>query len=61
MDQAEVTFDQAAEFWRGFDLDGRRTVLDQQCMEMREAKAQTSEARKRLNELTKEFRSSTYV
>lgn len=29
----------AAEFWREFDIDGKRLSLDKQCVEMKELKA----------------------
>ena len=45
------------EFWRSFDLDGNRQVLDKQVLEMREAKANSLNGRKRLNAITKTFRS----
>jgi CelD/BcsL family acetyltransferase involved in cellulose biosynthesis len=54
--QAHAELEEVLAYWRGFDLDGKRLNLDQQCVEMREARAQTLEARKRLNELTKEWR-----
>jgi homeobox protein cut-like len=44
------------EFWKEFDLDGRRAGLDKQCTEMREAKTASIAGRKKLNELTKSFR-----
>lgn len=50
---------QILEFWRDFDLDGRRVSLDKQCMEMREMKTTSMTGRKHLNELTKTFRSKT--
>lgn len=45
------------EFWRDFNLDGRREGLDKQCLEMREMKTASMNGRKHLNELTKTFRS----
>jgi homeobox protein cut-like len=44
------------DFWKEFDLDGRRLVLDKTCIEVREAKTSSINGRKRLNELTKSFR-----
>jgi homeobox protein cut-like len=48
---------QILEYWRDFDLEGRRISLDKQCMEMREMKTTSMNGRKHLNELTKTFRS----
>lgn len=47
---------QILEYWRDFDLDGRRVSLDKQCLEMRELKTTSMTGRKRLNDLTKAFR-----
>ncbi|CAM9144023.1 unnamed protein product, partial [Phaeothamnion confervicola] len=44
------------EFWRAFDLDGRRLELDKQGLEMQDAKDASAAARKRLAEFTKDFR-----
>lgn len=46
-------------FWLEFNLDDRRTGLDRQCLEMRELKGLSTGGRKRLNELTRTFRSKT--
>ena len=46
----------AYEFWKDFDLDAKRTTLDQQCLDMKELKAASVAGRKRLNEATKAFR-----
>ena len=46
----------AYEFWKGFDLDSKRTSLDQQCLDMKDLKAASVAGRKRLNEATKAFR-----
>eukprot|EP01041_Mallomonas_annulata_P004617 gene4617-9172_t len=47
------------DFWREFDLDGKRLTLDKQCLEMREFKSNSVNGRKRLNDITKAFRSKT--
>eukprot|EP00607_Mallomonas_marina_P007130 CAMPEP_0182438910 /NCGR_PEP_ID=MMETSP1167-20130531/86099_1 /TAXON_ID=2988 /ORGANISM="Mallomonas Sp, Strain CCMP3275" /LENGTH=775 /DNA_ID=CAMNT_0024632461 /DNA_START=161 /DNA_END=2488 /DNA_ORIENTATION=+ len=47
----------ALEFWKEFDLDGKRLALDKQCLEMREFKSTSVSGRKRLNDITKSFRS----
>ncbi|CAM9566643.1 unnamed protein product, partial [Choristocarpus tenellus] len=44
------------EFWKSFDLDGRRLQLDKQGLEMQDAKENSLRRRKRLAELTKDFR-----
>ncbi|CAN0329030.1 unnamed protein product, partial [Discosporangium mesarthrocarpum] len=44
------------EFWKGFDLDDRRLRLDKQGLELQDAKEVSLRRRKRLAELTKEFR-----
>jgi len=46
-------------FWLEFNLDDRRTGLDRQCLEMRELKGLSTGGRKRLNELTRSFRSKS--
>ena len=46
----------AYEFWKDFNLDAKRTALDQQCLDMKELKAASVAGRKRLNEATKAFR-----
>ena len=46
----------AYEFWKEFDLDAKRSTLDQQCLDMKELKAASVAGRKRLNEATKAFR-----
>lgn len=45
------------QYWREFDLDSKRLMLDKQCLEMRDAKTQSINGRKRLNDITKLFRS----
>ena len=47
----------AMEYWRHFDLPNRLISLEQSCLEMRESKTLSISGRKRLNELTKSFRS----
>jgi len=51
--------DKVKGFWLEFNLDDRRTGLDRQCLEMRELKGMSTGGRKRLNELTRTFRSKT--
>ena len=46
----------ALEFWRAFDLDSKRPVLDQQALTMQSAKEESIRSRKLLAEGTKEFR-----
>ena len=46
----------ALEYWRKFDLTGKRSSLDANIEEMRAAKAASISGRKRLNEITKAFR-----
>ncbi len=46
----------AFEFWKEFDLESKRSTLDQQCVDMKELKAASMAGRKRLNEATKAFR-----
>ena len=43
-------------FWAKFDLDSRRLALDKQGLEMHDARDASAKARKRLAEVTKEFR-----
>lgn len=50
---------QYLEFWREFDLDGRRLSLDKTCAEMKDMKSASIAARKRLNETTKTFRAKS--
>lgn len=45
------------QYWREFDLDSKRLMLDKQCIEMRDSKTQSINGRKRLNDVTKLFRS----
>lgn len=45
------------EFWKEFDLDNRRPALDKTCVELRELKTGSINGRKKLNEITKLFRS----
>lgn len=47
------------EFWREFDLDGRRLALDKTSVEMREQKTASIAGRKGLNDITKLFRSKS--
>jgi hypothetical protein len=54
---AEAT--QHLDFWRDFDMDNRRLSLDKACIEMKEMKSNSINARKRLNESTKAFRSKS--
>lgn len=49
--------DEHLSFWKEFDLDGRRLLLDKNCSEMRDFKTASINGRKKLNELTKTFRS----
>ena len=42
--------------WTAFDLDGRRLLWDKQALEMQDSKAASSAARRRLAEMTKDFR-----
>lgn len=42
------------EFWKEFDLEGKRVILDNNCVEMRELKEASVE--KRLIEISKKFR-----
>jgi hypothetical protein len=51
----------SAEFWREFNLDARRQELKRQCLEMIEAKTASSNGKKRLNEITKSFRTKSPV
>ena len=41
--------------WVAFDLDGRRSGLDRQCLELKDAKEAAKRSRKMLAESTKEF------
>lgn len=45
------------ELWRNFNLEQRKVSLDQSCVEMREAKTASITGRRRLNDITKAFRS----
>lgn len=54
---AEAT--QSLDFWRDFDMDNRRLALDKACIEMKEMKTNSINARKRLNGITKNFRGKT--
>ena len=45
------------EIWRNFNLDQRKLALDKSCVEMREAKTASINCRKKLNDITKSFRS----
>ena len=47
------------EFWKSFDFDKKRDVLDKQCVEMREAKTNSINGRKRLNAITVALRSKS--
>ena len=49
----------ALEYWRQFDLTGKRASLDASVEEMRAAKAASISGRKRLNEITKSFRAKS--
>ena len=49
----------ALEFWREFDLDTRREDLEEQCESLKAHKNASISGRKRLNELTKHFRSQS--
>lgn len=49
----------ALEFWKEFDLDAKKHQLDQQCAEMKDQKAASISGRKKLNEMTKTFRSKS--
>ena len=49
----------ALEYWRTFDLTSKRVSLDTSVEEMRAAKTASISGRKRLNEITKTFRSKT--
>jgi len=55
----EVDIERVKSFWLEFNLDDRRTGLDRQCLEMRELKGMSTGGRKRLNELTRSFRSKS--
>ena len=44
------------EAWVAFDLDGRRSGLDRQCLELKDAREAAQRSRKMLAESTKEFR-----
>jgi homeobox protein cut-like len=59
LESASSDFQVAAEFWRSFDLDAKRLTLDKQCIEMKDMKTASMAGRKRLNEITKSFRSKT--
>lgn len=45
------------EIWRNFNLEQRKANLDKSCVEMREAKTASITGRRRLNDITKSFRS----
>jgi homeobox protein cut-like len=47
------------EFWKEFDLESKRALLDQQCVEMRDSKSASINGSKKLNELTKSFRNKS--
>jgi homeobox protein cut-like len=47
------------QFWKDFNLDNRRQSWDRTCNEMREMKTGSISGRKRLNDLTKAFRSKS--
>ena len=47
------------EFWREFDIEARRAASEKDILEMRDSKAASINGRKRLNEITKLFRSKT--
>ena len=47
----------AMDYWRNFDLPSRLVDLEQSCLDMRESKSLSINGRKRLNEITKSFRS----
>eukprot|EP00605_Chrysophyceae_sp_TOSAG23-4_P001279 GSChrysophyteH1.ASY1.ANO1.1390.1 assembled CDS len=49
--------DDAVHFWQNFDLSGKISSLGVVCEDMRESKSMSIAGRKRLNDLTKEFRS----
>ncbi len=51
--------DEAISFWRDFCLPDKMGALEQTCTEMRESKSASIKGRKRLNEVTKAFRSRT--
>jgi len=45
------------ELWRNFNLEQRKVSLDKSCVEMREAKTASINGRRKLNDITKLFRS----
>ena len=47
------------EIWKQFDIEGVKTRLEKSCVEMREMKTGSIAGRKRLNDLTKAFRSNS--
>ena len=64
MEETTITFslsdaNPVLEFWREFDLDSKRLSLDKTCVEMREQKTASINGRKRLNDITKLFRSKS--
>lgn len=50
---------QYLDFWKEFDLDGRRLLLDKTCVEMKEMKTNAITSRKKLNDMTKSFRAKS--
>ena len=51
----------ASEFWKQFNLEAKRETLDGQVLEMKELKTASTNGRKRLNEVTRSFRSKSSV
>jgi homeobox protein cut-like len=47
------------EFWKEFDLENKKSELEQQCVEMKDQKTASITGRKKLNELTKAFRNKS--
>jgi homeobox protein cut-like len=47
------------ESWKQFNLEEKKISLDKNCVEMRELKTASIAGRKRLNDITKAYRSST--